>query len=133
MRDPLDAGEAVGELLHLVAQAAHGNGFHATALLKVDMRGGDDLVGVVGLHAGNLGYELGDAQVVHERDGAHDWRRRVFELLIDQGIAYEVADCLGTVHQKAALGGVAVELVEEQCWHGDAEAYEVARHVLILR
>ena len=123
MLDAFGGDQRIGQLLHLRGFAANQDGLHAIVVIQVHVHARHDGGVMEVLQVVELVEQKAGMVVVDEGDGPVHFRPGRGRDFIDQLVADEVAESLGTVGI-AAPGNQAVELLEQVCINGDSDTRE---------
>lgn len=119
-----DGDEFVGEFAEFGGRALDEEDFHVVVMLEVDVHGSDDHEVILVLDGGEAGLEAFLGVIVNEVDGAGDRSGAVAGGVLEEAVAGEGGDGLGTAGV-AAAGDHDVEFVEQALGKGDGEAGEL--------
>jgi len=123
--DALGTDEGVGNLLDGAGLTAHDQNFQAIVVIEVHVQSGEDGAVEFVLQVDQFIAQHAYVVIVNQRDGAHHAAIGGLGHLLDELVADQVAEGLGSTGI-AALFDEAVEFVEEVGIDGDADAGEIA-------
>ena len=123
MLDALGADELACEPADLIGAPPQHHDFETMMRIEVYVQGGDDLLVMRVLVLGELVGEIRGVVIVHERDRSHRLGLTDAPLLLDERIANQIADCLGTVHV-SLVRDQSIEALEQALVRRDSEPYD---------